>query len=100
MEHSDLSISMPISIASVLRAVQTSDWKKNLLATDSIFFTSSLLQVPEGLEASLRLMLPGELAIVNSVSKYAYDNFPRYKDTPVKPSAVVELQQLLVWSTV
>lgn len=36
-----------------------------------------VIQVPEGLEASLRLMVPGELAVVNSVSKYAYDKFPR-----------------------
>ena len=35
------------------------------------------VQVPEGLESSIRLMLPGERAVVHSSAKYAYDKFPR-----------------------
>mgnify|MGYP002776852506 CR=1 FL=1 len=36
-----------------------------------------ILQVPEGLEMCVKLMLPGEVAMVTSTSQYAYDKFPR-----------------------
>jgi hypothetical protein len=35
------------------------------------------LQVPEGFELCVRLMLPGEMAIVTCPPDYAYDKFPR-----------------------
>ncbi|KAG0618714.1 hypothetical protein M758_4G087100 [Ceratodon purpureus] len=59
-----------------------------------IEFASGEGAVPEGLEASLRLMLPGELALINSVSKYAYDNFPRPENVPEGASVQWEVELL------
>ncbi|CAI7895936.1 unnamed protein product [Closterium sp. NIES-53] len=36
----------------------------------------------EGLEASIRLMLPGEVALVSSTAQFAYDSFPRPDGVP------------------
>lgn len=33
--------------------------------------------MPEGLEMCVRLMLPGEIALVKCPPDYAYDKFPR-----------------------
>ncbi|XP_021755683.1 peptidyl-prolyl cis-trans isomerase PASTICCINO1-like [Chenopodium quinoa] len=38
--------------------------------------------VPEGFEMSVRLMLPGELALVTCPPDYAYDKFPRPANVP------------------
>ncbi|KAK6943040.1 Tetratricopeptide repeat 2 [Dillenia turbinata] len=38
--------------------------------------------VPEGLEMSVRLMLPGEIALVTCPPDYAYDKFPRPENVP------------------
>ncbi|XP_057540358.1 peptidyl-prolyl cis-trans isomerase PASTICCINO1 [Amaranthus tricolor] len=38
--------------------------------------------VPEGFEMSVRLMLPGELALVTCPPDYAYDKFPRPTNVP------------------
>ncbi|CAM6034964.1 unnamed protein product [Sphagnum compactum] len=57
-------------------------------------FASGEGAVPEGLEASLRLMLPGELALINSVSKYAYDKFPRPEGVPEGASVQWEVELL------
>lgn len=38
--------------------------------------------VPEGFEMSVRLMLPGEIALVTCPPDYAYDKFPRPADVP------------------
>ncbi|XP_077238858.1 FKBP-type peptidyl-prolyl cis-trans isomerase family protein [Tasmannia lanceolata] len=38
--------------------------------------------VPEGLEMSVRLMLPGEIALVTCPPDYAYDKFPRPANVP------------------
>lgn len=35
-------------------------------------------QVPEGFELCVRLMLPGEMALVTCPPDYAYDKFPRF----------------------
>ncbi|KAJ7558926.1 hypothetical protein O6H91_04G061800 [Diphasiastrum complanatum] len=43
---------------------------------------SDLEKVPEGLEMCVKLMLPGELALVSSVSGFAYDKFPRPDGVP------------------
>ncbi|XP_042460200.1 peptidyl-prolyl cis-trans isomerase PASTICCINO1-like [Zingiber officinale] len=49
-----------------------------------ISFTKILysLQVPEGLEMCVRLMLPGEIALVTSPPDYAYDKFSRPANVP------------------
>ncbi|CAI5468444.1 unnamed protein product [Closterium sp. Yama58-4] len=39
-------------------------------------------RLPEALEASIRLMLPGEVALVSSTAQYAYDSFPRPEGVP------------------
>ncbi|KAL1370973.1 hypothetical protein HN51_001192 [Arachis hypogaea] len=38
--------------------------------------------VPEGFEMSVRLMLPGEIALVSCPPDYAYDKFPRPANVP------------------
>ncbi|BAT96328.1 Peptidyl-prolyl cis-trans isomerase [Vigna angularis] len=38
--------------------------------------------VPEGFEMSVRLMLPGEIALVTCPPDYAYDKFPRPSNVP------------------
>ncbi|RVW58796.1 Peptidyl-prolyl cis-trans isomerase PASTICCINO1 [Vitis vinifera] len=38
--------------------------------------------VPEGLEMCVRLMLPGEIALVTCPPDYAYDKFPRPANVP------------------
>ncbi|KAJ7558929.1 hypothetical protein O6H91_04G061800 [Diphasiastrum complanatum] len=45
-------------------------------------FGSGEGRVPEGLEMCVKLMLPGELALVSSVSGFAYDKFPRPDGVP------------------
>ncbi|KAL2610005.1 hypothetical protein R1flu_028578 [Riccia fluitans] len=45
-------------------------------------FRSGEGMVPEGLEMSVRLMLPGEISVITSTSKYAYDKFPRPPGVP------------------
>lgn len=35
------------------------------------------MKVPEGFEMCVRLMLPGEIALVTCPPDYAYDKFPR-----------------------
>lgn len=44
---------------------------------EPITFGSDEGLVPEGLEMCVKLMLPGEIALVTSTSEYAYDKFPR-----------------------
>ncbi|CAI7916258.1 unnamed protein product, partial [Closterium sp. NIES-54] len=39
-------------------------------------------QLPEALEASIRLMLPGEVALVSSTAQFAFDSFPRPDGVP------------------
>lgn len=39
---------------------------------------ASSFQLPEALETSIRVMLPGETALVTSSPAHAYDAFPRY----------------------
>uniref|UniRef100_A0A7N0VHY8 peptidylprolyl isomerase n=1 Tax=Kalanchoe fedtschenkoi TaxID=63787 RepID=A0A7N0VHY8_KALFE len=45
-------------------------------------FSSGEGLVPEGFEMCVRLMLPGELAIVTCPPDYAYDKFPRPPNVP------------------
>ncbi|BBN20032.1 FK506-binding protein 4/5 [Marchantia polymorpha subsp. ruderalis] len=45
-------------------------------------FRSGEGMLPEGLEMSVRLMLPEEISVVTSTSKYAYDNFTRPASVP------------------
>lgn len=45
-------------------------------------FSSGEGLVPEGFEMSVRLMLPGELALVTCPPDYAYDKFPRPANVP------------------
>ncbi|CAL1356551.1 unnamed protein product [Linum trigynum] len=45
-------------------------------------FSSGEGLVPEGFEMSVRLMLPGELALVTCPPDYAYDRFPRPVNVP------------------
>ncbi|XP_044474281.1 peptidyl-prolyl cis-trans isomerase PASTICCINO1 [Mangifera indica] len=45
-------------------------------------FSSGEGRVPEGFEMCVRLMLPGELALVTCPPDYAYDKFPRPKNVP------------------
>ncbi|PSS32648.1 Peptidyl-prolyl cis-trans isomerase [Actinidia chinensis var. chinensis] len=45
-------------------------------------FSSGEGLVPEGLEMCVRLMLPGEMALVTSPLDYAYDKFPRPANVP------------------
>ncbi|KAL3678473.1 hypothetical protein R1sor_021429 [Riccia sorocarpa] len=45
-------------------------------------FKSGEGMLPEGLEMSVRLMLPGEISVITSTSQYAYDNFPRPPGVP------------------
>lgn len=61
---------------------------------EPIVFASGEGVVPEGLEASVRLMLPGELALINSASKYAYDKFPRPPYIPEGASVQWEVELL------
>ncbi|XP_024390652.1 peptidyl-prolyl cis-trans isomerase PASTICCINO1 isoform X1 [Physcomitrium patens] len=61
---------------------------------EPVEFASGEGVVPEGLEASLRLMLPGELALINSVSKYAYDKFQRPESVPEGASVQWEVELL------
>lgn len=52
--------------------------KPLLLQFNSIEWKSSFVcQVPEGFEMCVRLMLPGEIALVTCPPDYAYDKFPR-----------------------
>lgn len=50
------------------------DWD---CALDLVNFYFSL-QVPEGFEMCVRLMLPGEIALVTCPPDYAYDKFSRW----------------------
>ncbi|KAK7355216.1 hypothetical protein VNO80_14465 [Phaseolus coccineus] len=45
-------------------------------------FSSGEGLVPEGFEMSVRLMLPGEIALVRCPPDYAYDKFPRPSNVP------------------
>ncbi|XP_010269697.1 PREDICTED: peptidyl-prolyl cis-trans isomerase PASTICCINO1 [Nelumbo nucifera] len=45
-------------------------------------FSSGEGLVPEGLEMCVRLMLPGEMALVTCPPDYAYDKFPRPNNVP------------------
>lgn len=45
------------------------------ICIEIIIFLS--VQVPEGFELCVRLMLPGEMALVTCPPDYAYDKFPR-----------------------
>lgn len=45
-------------------------------------FSSGEGLVPEGLEMCVRLMLPGEIALVTCPPDYAYDKFPRPSSVP------------------
>lgn len=45
-------------------------------------FCSGEGRVPEGFEMSVRLMLPGEIALVTCPPDYAYDKFPRPANVP------------------
>lgn len=45
-------------------------------------FSSGEGLVPEGFEMSVRLMLPGEIALVTCPPDYAYDKFPRPSNVP------------------
>ncbi|KAA8518968.1 hypothetical protein F0562_016258 [Nyssa sinensis] len=45
-------------------------------------FSSGEGLVPEGLEMCVRLMLPGEIALVTCPPDYAYDKFPRPANVP------------------
>lgn len=45
-------------------------------------FSSGEGLVPEGFEMSVRLMLPGEIALVTCPPDYAYDKFPRPANVP------------------
>lgn len=45
-------------------------------------FSSGEGLVPEGLEMCVRLMLPGEMALVTCPPDYAYDKFPRPANVP------------------
>ena len=52
--------------------------KPLLLPFNSIQWKPSFVcQVPEGFEMCVRLMLPGEIALVTCPPDYAYDKFPR-----------------------
>ncbi|KAJ0027515.1 hypothetical protein Pint_35291 [Pistacia integerrima] len=45
-------------------------------------FSSGEGRVPEGFEMCVRLMLPGELALVTCPPDYAYDKYPRPENVP------------------
>eukprot|EP00246_Nothoceros_aenigmaticus_P002994 TRINITY_DN13922_c0_g2_i1.p1 TRINITY_DN13922_c0_g2~~TRINITY_DN13922_c0_g2_i1.p1 ORF type:complete len:199 (-),score=43.41 TRINITY_DN13922_c0_g2_i1:53-619(-) len=57
-------------------------------------FSSGEGLVPEGLEASCRLMLPGEVAQINCQPQYGYDTFPRPENVP-KGAEVLWLVELV-----
>ncbi|XP_024532699.1 peptidyl-prolyl cis-trans isomerase PASTICCINO1 [Selaginella moellendorffii] len=50
--------------------------------------------VPEGLEICIKLMLPGELALITCSPEYAYDKFPRPKLVPENAQVQWEVELL------
>ncbi|TYJ96223.1 peptidyl-prolyl cis-trans isomerase PASTICCINO1 [Cucumis melo var. makuwa] len=50
--------------------------------------------VPEGFEMSVRLMLPGEIALVTCPPDYAYDKFPRPANVPAGAHVQWEIELL------
>ncbi|KAE8099302.1 hypothetical protein FH972_017293 [Carpinus fangiana] len=57
-------------------------------------FSSGEGLVPEGFEMSVRLMLPGEIALVTCPPDYAYDKFPRPANVPEGAHVVWEIELL------
>ncbi|XP_031277364.1 peptidyl-prolyl cis-trans isomerase PASTICCINO1-like isoform X1 [Pistacia vera] len=57
-------------------------------------FSSGEGRVPEGFEMCVRLMLPGELALVTCPPDYAYDKFPRPENVPVGAHIQWEIELL------
>ncbi|XP_072997511.1 peptidyl-prolyl cis-trans isomerase PASTICCINO1 [Typha latifolia] len=57
-------------------------------------FSSGEGLVPEGLEMCVRLMLPGEVAIVTCPPDYAYDKFPRPANVPEGSQVQWEIELL------
>ncbi|KAI5078705.1 hypothetical protein GOP47_0006376 [Adiantum capillus-veneris] len=53
------------------------DSRKDNEGGEPVVFGSDEGLVPEGLEMCVKLMLPGEIALVSSTSEYAYDKFKR-----------------------
>eukprot|EP00250_Pteridium_aquilinum_P000485 c10528_g1_i1 orf=155-1990(-) len=53
------------------------DSRKDHDGGEPVIFGSDEGLVPEGLEMCVKLMLPGEIALVSSTSEYAYDKFTR-----------------------
>ncbi|KAJ8753849.1 hypothetical protein K2173_000103 [Erythroxylum novogranatense] len=57
-------------------------------------FSSGEGTVPEGFEMAVRLMLPGEIALVTSPPDYAYDKFPRPPNVPEGAQVQWEIELL------
>lgn len=57
-------------------------------------FSSGEGLVPEGFEMSVRLMLPGEVALVTCPPDYAYDKFPRPTNVPEGAQVKWEIELL------
>ncbi|XP_074310892.1 peptidyl-prolyl cis-trans isomerase PASTICCINO1 [Silene latifolia] len=57
-------------------------------------FSSGEGLVPEGFEMCVRLMLPGEIALVTCPPDYAYDKFPRPADVPAGAYVEWEIELL------
>ncbi|KAK9673862.1 hypothetical protein RND81_12G194500 [Saponaria officinalis] len=57
-------------------------------------FSSGEGLVPEGFEMCVRLMLPGEIALVTCPPDYAYDKFPRPADVPAGAFVEWEIELL------
>lgn len=68
------------------------DSRKDNVGGEPITFGSGEGLVPEGLEMCVKLMLPGELALVTSTSEYAYDKFPRPDLVPEGASVQWEVE--------
>ncbi|XP_056176967.1 peptidyl-prolyl cis-trans isomerase PASTICCINO1 [Syzygium oleosum] len=57
-------------------------------------FSSGEGLVPEGFEMCVRLMLPGEVALVSCPPDYAYDKFPRPANVPEGAHVIWEIELL------
>ncbi|CAM6085286.1 unnamed protein product [Calypogeia fissa] len=68
------------------------DTRRDNADGEPLEFSSGEGMVPEGLEMSVRLMLPGEISLVNSTSTYAYDKFARPAMVPEGASVKWEVE--------
>lgn len=82
---------LSISIYNVLSCGLLSQW----------YVSSNLVQVPEGFEMAVRLMLPGEISDITCPPDYAYDRFKRcffYEVKYVMVLAYIILMAVVSWA--